>query len=213
MLKATAQEVPPGIKSQIVEAALESLKRDGFAGASARAIARRGGFNQALVFYHFGSVQTLLLAALDETSRRRMERYEAALDSVSTPAALFELAREIYLEDLESGHITVLSEMIAGSLTHPDLGPEITARIQPWIDFAERAVNRAVEGTPLEDLLPARDIAFAIVAFYVGADLLTVLDGDRARVERLFQLGQTMVVGMGWFIGRTAVTEPRSADA
>ncbi|MEA2433498.1 MAG: hypothetical protein QOG54_955 [Actinomycetota bacterium] len=176
-----------------MEAALESLKRDGFAGSSARAIARRGGFNQALVFYHFGSVQNLLLAALDETSRRRMERYEVALESASTPADLLAVAREIYLEDLESGHITVLSEMIAGSLTHPELGPEITARMNPWIDFAELAVNRAVEGTPFAGLLPSRDIAFAIVAFYIGADLLTVLDGDRDRVERLFQMGQTML--------------------
>jgi AcrR family transcriptional regulator len=198
MLKASAQT---GTKAQIVEAALETLKRDGFAGASARAIARRGGFNQALVFYHFGSVHNLLLAALDETSRRRMERYEVALDAASTPADLIAVAREIYLEDLASGHITVLSEMIAGSLTDPELGPEITARMQPWIDFAERAVNRAVEGTPLSGLLPARDIAFAIVAFYIGADLLTVLDGDRARVERLFEMGQAMLPFVGGLMG------------
>ena len=46
--------------ARIVEAAIETLKTEGFAGASARAIARTGGFNQALVFYHFGSVNELL---------------------------------------------------------------------------------------------------------------------------------------------------------
>jgi AcrR family transcriptional regulator len=194
MLKAPAQTpAPSGTKARLVEAALESLKRDGFAGSSARSIARRGGFNQALVFYHYGSVTNLLLAALDETSRRRMERYEGALDSAGTPADLLRIAREVYLEDLESGHITVLAEMLAGSLTNPELGPEITARMEPWIDFAERAVNKAVEGTPFAGLLPARDIAFAVVAFYIGADLLTVLDGDRARVERLFQMADLVL--------------------
>ena len=45
-------------KARIVAAAIETLKTDGFAGASARAIAKAGGFNQALVFYHFGSVNS-----------------------------------------------------------------------------------------------------------------------------------------------------------
>ena len=61
-----------GTKLQIVEAALETLKTKGFAGASAREIARTGGFNQALIFYHFGSVRNVLLAALDLVSERRM---------------------------------------------------------------------------------------------------------------------------------------------
>ncbi|MGD0455999.1 MAG: TetR family transcriptional regulator, partial [Solirubrobacteraceae bacterium] len=52
-------------KLKIAEAALETLKQRGFAGASAREIAGVGGFNQALIFYHFGSVQKALLAALD----------------------------------------------------------------------------------------------------------------------------------------------------
>src|SRR5258708_12780511 len=52
-----------GTKLQIAEAALDTLKANGFAGSSARAIAHRGGFNQALIFYHFGSVQNALLPA------------------------------------------------------------------------------------------------------------------------------------------------------
>src|SRR5438874_2502405 len=52
-------------KNRIVEAALAVLKRQGYAGASARSIAAEGRFNQALIFYHFGSVRNLLLAADD----------------------------------------------------------------------------------------------------------------------------------------------------
>lgn len=175
-----------------MDAALETLKAEGFAGTSARAIAGRGGFNQALVFYHFGSVRNLLLAALDETSRRRMEAYETALDRADSVAELLEVAREVYQEDLASGHLTVLTEMISGSLSEPELGPEITARMEPWIAFAEKAVAKAVAGTPFEGFLPTRDIAFGIVAFYIGADLLTILDGNRERVDRMFQMAQAL---------------------
>lgn len=188
MLKASAQEgTRTRIQQQIVEAALKVLKTEGFAGASARTIARVGGFNQALVFYHFGTVHQLLLAALDETSRRRMERYRAAVDGARSVEELVAVARDIYQEDLESGHVTVLSEMIAGSLGHPELGAAIYERVEPWIDFAEDVIKRVVSGTGLEQLLPSRDLAFAIVAFYLGMEQLSQLNGGTNRAAPLFE--------------------------
>ena len=49
-------------RSRIIEAALQTVREEGFAETTARAIARHGGFNQALIFYHFGSVDALLVA-------------------------------------------------------------------------------------------------------------------------------------------------------
>ena len=46
-------------------AARTSLRTDGIMGASARVIARHGDFNQALIFYHFGSLNDLFIAVLD----------------------------------------------------------------------------------------------------------------------------------------------------
>ena len=77
-----------GTKLQIAEAALETLTSKGFAGASARAIAQTGGFNQALIFYHFGSVQNALLAALDLISARRLNDYGPAFETARTPPEL-----------------------------------------------------------------------------------------------------------------------------
>ena len=130
-------------KARIVAAAIETLKTDGFAGASARAIAKTGGFNQALVFYHFGSVNELLLAALDATSEARMTRYREAVDQVTSLGDLFVVATAIYAEDLDSGHIKVLAELMAASTTFPELRAEITARIEPWVQFTEEVVARA----------------------------------------------------------------------
>src|SRR6185295_9293139 len=103
---------------------------------SAREIARTGGVNQALVFYHFGSVNELLLAALDRTSELRMERYRTMLDDAKDLPALLAAAAAMYREDLDAGHIKVMAEMIAGASSDPDLGPEIVRRIEPWIAFA-----------------------------------------------------------------------------
>ena len=83
----------------MLDAALETVRRDGFARTSARAIARTGNFNQALIFYHFGSVNDLLLAALDGISRERMLRYQEVLPEASGLVELARLARQLYLED------------------------------------------------------------------------------------------------------------------
>jgi len=87
----------------LVDAAIESLRFDGFAGASARAIATRAGVNPGLIFYHFGSVADLLLAGLEEVSARRMERYSAAVAAAATPSDLVAVATEIFREDLDEG--------------------------------------------------------------------------------------------------------------
>lgn len=189
VLKALAagEESPASTKQRIVEAAFQTLKEEGFAGTSARAIARRGGFNQALIFYHFGTLNDLLLATLDKTSAERMSRYR---DSIGTAVSLDEkiqTATRLYREDLESGHITVISEMIAGSLARPDLGPEVVARMEPWIRFTEGVISELLAGSMFEDLVAARVLAFAVVALYLGVDLLSHLDQDNSRAEALFQ--------------------------
>ena len=115
-----------------------------------------------------------------------MERYAAAVEGAQSLEDLLGVARDVYREDLESGHVTVLSEMIAGSLGHPELRAEIFSRVEPWIDFAENAITSVLAGSPFEHLLPARDVAFAIVAFYLGMEQLSQLQPDVDRAAPLF---------------------------
>jgi AcrR family transcriptional regulator len=174
-----------GTPRLLVDAAIETLREQGFAGASARAIAARAGCNQALIFYHFGSVANLLLAALDETSRRRMERYRASVEAAEDLTELARVAAEIYREDLDAGHITVLAQMIAAASSTPGLGPEVAARIAPWVDFTETTLQRVFGSAPIAQLVPARDLAFAVAALYLGVEMISQLDEDRAQAEAL----------------------------
>src|SRR3954464_721464 len=160
-------------RARILDAALETLKTEGFAGSTSRAIARRGGFNQALVFYHFGSLDGLLLAALDATSAARLDRYRAEVATAGTPDELIAMMARIYAEDRDSGHLTVVSQMVAGSLARRELAPEVLARMQPWLVFAEETLARFVPA----ELAP--DLALAAVTFYFGVNLLSVLDPER----------------------------------
>ena len=183
MTKSSAQET----RKHIVDAALEALKRHGFAGATSRAIAREGGFNQALIFYHFGNLDALLLAALDQTSEERLDRYREAVARASSFAELAEAAAEIYREDRGSGHVTVVAQMFAGSLARPSLAPHVMARMEPWLAFAEDTIAGVLEGSPLAEIVPAKELAYGVVTFYLGVNLLTHLDEEHSRTDALFQ--------------------------
>ena len=174
-------------RRQLIESALETLKTEGFAGATSRAIARVGGFNQTLIYYHFGGVEPLLLAALDVTSQERLGRYRRELAGVESLEELTRVARRMYEEDRASGHMTVVSQMVAGSLARPELAPQVLARMEPWLEFAEETLANVLRDTPLEGAVPIRELAYAAVTFYLGVNLLTNLDPEPRRADLLFQ--------------------------
>ena len=188
MARAASEETRGEIRDRIVDAALTTLRERGYAGTSVRSIAREGGFNSALIFYYFGSLNGLLLAALDRSSEERMRRYRASVEDADGVEDLAAVAARIYKEDVEGGHITVFSELVGASLEHPELRPEIVARAEPWLDFVEETLDKVLEGSPLAQVLPTRDLAYALVSFYLGVNLMTHLEEDDSRTEALFEL-------------------------
>ncbi|WP_017583052.1 TetR/AcrR family transcriptional regulator [Nocardiopsis valliformis] len=175
-------------KERLLSAATEVLREEGYAGASARAIATRAEANSALVFYHFGGVDQLLLAALDRSSAERMEMYRELAGQARTLEELVEVATRIYRIDLERGYIAEFSELVAAAVTKPELRTEINQRSQPWIDFIAGEWDRVLGGSPLARLLPAREVAYAAITFYLGVNLFSVLDEDQSRTEGVFDL-------------------------
>ena len=169
-----------------MDAAIDTLTSDGYGGASARSIASRAGLNQGLIFYHFGSVANLLLAALDAVSEERLHRYGTEVSGVQGPGQLVDAAEAIFRNDLDAGYITVLVEMIAGASSTPGLGPEVSARIRPWREFAQATIEESLGDSPLGNVLPAKDVAHAVVALYLGLEMLSHLDGDAEPALALF---------------------------
>jgi AcrR family transcriptional regulator len=193
-------------KEHIVESALQTLASEGFAGATSRAIARRGKFNQALIFYHFGSLDALLLAVLDRTSEERLARFRKAVGEARTLEELIAVAARAYTEDRKSRHVAVIAQMVAGSVSRPELAPAVLERMEPWIELTEDALTKA-----LGDLggleLPVRELAYAVTTFYLGVNLLTHLDADRVRADALFARLETLAPALASLV--PAATESR----
>lgn len=175
-------------RQRIMDAAVETLRREGIAGTTARAIAERGDFNQALIFYHFRSVPQLLMEAFSRTSDEQIARYEAAASDVSSLQDLVAIARRLHDEDLETGAVTAVTQLMAAA-TDPELGGQILDRIDKWIGIVEHALNRAAPTVgPINSIVPPRPAAYAISAMFLGIELLTRLDPERSEADAVFEM-------------------------
>ncbi|MGK5544530.1 TetR/AcrR family transcriptional regulator [Streptomyces sp. URMC 127] len=179
-------------KERLIRAADTVLRTQGYAKSSARAIAKEAGVNSALVFYHFGGVDPLLFAALDRSSAERMELLTEAVAGARTLEDLVDAGTRVYRSDIEAGHLTMFSELVAAAVAKPELREEIRDRAEPWIAFVEQTLERVIGGTPLARLTPPRDLANAAITFYLGVNLFTVIDSDRSRTESVFAMARRL---------------------
>ncbi|MFT7598911.1 MAG: AcrR family transcriptional regulator [Acidimicrobiales bacterium] len=173
-------------KARIVQATLTTLTREGVVGTSARAIARVGHFNQALIFYHFGSVANAIVAAVSEMGTRRMQSHQAALEDATTLLELVRVARELHEDDTTSENMTVLAQAFAGAAGDDEMGPKLYAALEPWSEMLADTIERVVGDSPIAQIVPAREIADAMSALFLGIELLDDLDPSRRHAQSMF---------------------------
>jgi AcrR family transcriptional regulator len=166
------------------------LEREGIAGTSARVLATEAGVNQALVFYHFDSVDGLLAEAAREISRGRAEVYTRRLAPVDTFTGLATEARRLHHEERAAGNLTVLTQLLAGSRSHPRLAPVLRDNFALLTRPVEDTLRRLLARSPLEGTLDPTQLARGIGGGFLGLQLLDgvvtdVDDGPLAALDAL----------------------------
>jgi AcrR family transcriptional regulator len=173
-------------QARIVAATIRTLKAEGIKGTSARAIAREGDFNQALIFYHFGSVDELVIASVAELSTKRMARHQVRLEEADKLSDLIRIARVLNAEDRADDNMTVLTQAFAGAAGDPEMGPKLYDELEPWNRMLSESIVRVLGHSPIAQAVPHEKIAQAIGALFLGIELLDDLDPERANAEQLF---------------------------
>ncbi|WP_182898804.1 TetR family transcriptional regulator [Microbispora sp. H10830] len=203
-------------RTRLLEGALETLRTQGIAGASARAIASAAGVNQALVFYHFGSVDDLLAAALRHGSEQRVAVYRARFAAVNSLKELLDLGRSLHAGEREAGSLAVLAQMLAGSQMDDKLAPATAAGLAMWVAEVEDVLHRVLAGTPLAEFVDVAGLARATAAAFVGLELYEGVDKDGAEraFDSLEQLAGLVAVleDMGPLVRRTVRARLRKAN-
>ncbi|GAB3912164.1 TetR family transcriptional regulator [Kibdelosporangium lantanae] len=183
-------------RQRLVEGAFETVRRHGVAGVSARTIAGVAGANQALIFYHFGSVDALLVEACRAATARRVDHYRDQLAAVTGFRELLDLGRRLHAEERELGNVTVLAQLLAGAQGNPQLAEAVRAALDLWTAEIEQVLARLLRGSPLRDLVDPAGLAKAVSAGFVGLELYEAADpeGAGAGLAALEQLGVLLEV-------------------
>lgn len=183
---------PEKTRADLVAAAFESLRTEGFRGTTARSIAGLAGCNQAAIYYHFGGIEPLLIEALGESSTRRLEVYRSELAALRDLAPTIAAIRRLYEADRESGHLAVMAELVGGITSSPDLAEGIEASITPWLEFVESKIADVAAGYPFGPSLPVGDLADLIFSLVIGLEMRSKIDGSTDRADRVFTLAAAM---------------------
>jgi AcrR family transcriptional regulator len=157
-------------RALILEATRRRLIEQGYANLSVREIAADAGVNHALIGYHFQGKQQLVLAVLDEANARLLERQQRMYGAPSTASQKWSQACEYYEEDLASGFVRLLMELMGASFQDEALRRGFTPRLLAWKDLIEAAVAEFVDKEGLELPVSPRAIASWITWFWIGME-------------------------------------------
>lgn len=160
----------------ILEAARTCLLRAGFANLSTRAVAEEAGVGTGHLHYHFGSKRNLVLAVLDTENERRLQRQEQMYGDDAPLWKQWEQACDFLEDDLASGYVRILQEMIAAGWSAPDIAERVRAMLRGWYDLLVEVAERAERELGGLGPFTPREVAALAGDAFIGAEALLLLD-------------------------------------
>lgn len=159
-------------RRRLVDATMQTIREQGVAKLSARTVAATGGVNQALVFYHFGSVDGLVAQACRIATSERVDRYRDDLGAVTTFGGLLDVAGRVRADEREAGNVTVLAQVLAASHGNPDLATAAGEAIALWTDAVRPTLRRLLATSPVGELFDADVLTDLAASAFVGIELM-----------------------------------------
>lgn len=163
----------------ILEAARLRLLAEGFAGLSTRAVAETAGVPLSQVHYHFGSKQQLILDLLQVENTRRLARQTEMYAEERPLWQRYEQACDFLEEDLESGYVRVLQEMIAAGWSDSAIGDHVRELLQGWLDLITGVAREAEHRFGPLGPFPADELAALIGQAFLGGEAMLLLGFNR----------------------------------
>ena len=191
---------------QILDAARSALLESGFAAMSTRKVAERAGVPLSQIHYHFGSKEQLILTMLSEQNDSLVKR-QAEMFALDVPLSeRWDRACDYLDEDLESGYVRVLQEMMAAGWSSEGVRIALNKINDGWIEVLTDVVERADSaGADLGPFTPAEIVAL-IASLFLGAESMILLGRESETIPIRSALRR-----IGEAIAYTEVPETKSA--
>ena len=169
MARALAKKVETS--TAILEAAKKVLRQSGHSGLSTRDVAKAAGVPLSQIHYHFGSKQGLVLALFNYLNAQLLDRQSAMFHDPSLSLSQrWDRACDYLDEDIASGYVRVLQELIAASWSNPEIARVVREASMGWVDLITEVARTA--DRELDGLGPfsAVEAATLIACAFVGAE-------------------------------------------
>ena len=202
MAKSGPRKQPVGgdeLKGRLIDAAVGVLARDGFAHASARAIATEAGTVNGSIFYYFGSMDGLPAATAAALADRGIERIRQGLGGERAHLEWPERLGAVMRAEAEGADGRAVMELFVGARTSPALAVEVRSAIDRAIDYATVEIQAVLGDSPLAQLLPLPLIAEVAAAAFLGLEVLA----QNGREIDLDQLARTLATAVQLVSGLT----------
>jgi AcrR family transcriptional regulator len=177
-----------GARERILEAAIEVLKSDGYAGLTIAKVAARAGESKPLVAYHYGSKQGVVQAAGRSIAEMITQEVLDAVDGATTIEAVIrgvDAGVERVLDDDERV-ARLYFDLAAVSVVEPEVRRTIAEVNEQWREVLVRLLTQASDGlTPAR----ARVLTVMVVSGMQGMTLERIERGatpERKRARELF---------------------------
>jgi AcrR family transcriptional regulator len=174
-----ANTVATDTRAQILEAAGRRLLADGYAGLSTRKVADEAGVPLSQLHYHFGSKQGLILALLADENRRRLDRQTQMYAEDTSLWQRYERACDYLEDDLESGYVRVLQEMIAAGWSNTEVRDAVRELLGGWFTLLAEVAREAERRYGPLGPFTAEETAALVGSAFIGAEALLLLGLDR----------------------------------
>jgi AcrR family transcriptional regulator len=166
-------------RTVILDAARSRLLVDGYGGLSTRKVADEAGVPLSQLHYHYGSKQGLVLELLDEENRRRLARQRGMYAEDAPLWRRYERACDFLEDDLDSGYVRILQEMIAAGWSNEELGDAVRKLLSGWFSLLAEVAREAEQRYGSLGPFTAEEVATLVTSSFIGAESLLLLGFDR----------------------------------
>ena len=166
-------------RTLILDAARNRLLADGYAGLSTRKVAEEAGVPVSQLHYHFGSKQGLILALFEEENQRRLARQRSMYAEDAPLWQRYERACDFLEDDLDSGYVRLLQELIAAGWSNAELGAAVRDLLGGWVALLAEVGREAERRHGLLGPFTAEELATLVASAFFGSEELLLLGFDR----------------------------------
>lgn len=162
-------------KSHILGAAKASLLENGYAGLSTRKVAAVAKVPLSQIHYHFGSKRNMILELLETENRRLLKRQTELFEGEGPLWKKWEEACDYLDEDLASGYVRVLNEMIAAGWSDDEIAGAAQRQIRGWFDLLTSVAARVEHRFGGFGPFTAQEVAALAGLPFFGAEMVILL--------------------------------------